>query len=140
MTNEIDSFQPSTTPFIDGANDKPIMPTEVYDNPEHLSIIGHVGDIPVISDTQSQLNYVVNIPHSGRYIFVIDYVSTAEFPEPFFVKLSLGKNEEDYGTTTLYPCLYSMACRTPIIDDYSREKAFYISKDDQKPVIVTVSC
>lgn len=133
----VNDFQPSTTPFIAGANDKPNMPTEVYADPDHLAIIGHVGDIPVISDTQRQLNYMVDVPHSGRYIFVIDYVSTREFPEPFFVKLSLGDDERDYGTTTLYPCLYSMACRTPIIDDYSREKAFYISKDDQKPVIVT---
>ncbi|XP_037946379.1 laminin subunit alpha-like [Teleopsis dalmanni] len=133
----VDDFQPATTPFIIGSNNKPTNPTQHYNDPEHLSIINHVGDIPVISATQPDLNYIIDVPRSGRYIFVIDYISERNYAEPYYIKLRVGQNEEDYGTTTLYPCLYSTSCRTPIIDENSREKTFNLDDDDSKPVVVS---
>lgn len=109
---------------------------EYYNDPEHLTIINHVGDIPLLTFNQPELNYIVDVPHSGKYIFVIDYVSERSYAEPGFIKLRMGDDEENYGSTLVYPCLYSMACRTPIIDDKIREKTFYINKEDEKPIVV----
>lgn len=115
------------------------MPKEIYNDVEHLTIINHSGDIPVLSSSQAELHYNVEVPQSGRYIFVIDYVSERNYAEPNFIKLHLDGDDSDSGSATLYPCLYSMACRTPIIDDNSREKTFFINKGDNKPVVVSVS-
>lgn len=109
---------------------------EYYSDPDHLTIINHIGDIAMITSSQPELNYNIDIPHSGKYIFVIDYVSERNYAEPGFIKLRIGDDEDNYGSTSVYPCLYSTACRTPIIDDQIREKIFYINKDEDKPVVV----
>ncbi|EDV96510.1 laminin subunit alpha [Drosophila grimshawi] len=131
----VNVFEPATTPFIIGANGKPTNPTEVYTDSEHLQIVSHVGDIPVLSNTQKELNYIVDVPRSGRYIFVIDYISERNFAVPYDVNLRLGNDPDSHSSVYLYPCLYSTVCRTPINDD-GREKAFYINKDDLQPVTI----
>lgn len=133
----VDVFEPASQPFIIGPNDKPTNPTEVYSDPEHLEIVSHVGEIPVLSNTQKELNYIVDVPRSGRYIFVIDYISERNFAVPYDVNLRLGNDPDTQSSVYLYPCLYSTVCRTPINDD-GREKAFYINKEELQPVTIFV--
>jgi len=133
----VDVFEPAKTPFIVGSNDKPTNPTEFYSDSEHLEIVSHVGEIPVLSNTQKELNYIVDVPKSGRYIFVIDYISEKNYAVPYDVSLRLGKDEDSQSSVYLYPCLYSTVCRTPINDD-GREKSFYIHKDELQPVTIYV--
>ncbi|XP_037900995.1 laminin subunit alpha [Glossina fuscipes] len=135
----VEDLQPAIVPFIVNANGKPTNPNEFYNDPEHLTIVNHIGDIPLITFSQPKLNYIVDVPHSGRYIFVVDYVSDRNYAEPVFIKLRIDDGDDDqenYGTTTMYPCLFSMACRTPIIDEQTREKVYTLSKEDSKPVVV----
>lgn len=134
----VDVFEPATMPFIVNDNGKPTNPTEYYSDPEHLEIVGHVGEIPVLSNNQKELNYIVNVPHSGRYIFVIDYISERNYPVPYDVNLRMGKDQDSYSTVYLYPCLYSTVCRTPVNDDGS-EKIFNINKENLEPVTIYVS-
>ncbi|ALC44510.1 LanA [Drosophila busckii] len=132
----VNVFEPANTPFLMGDNNKPTKPTDVYSDSEHFEIVSHVGEIPVLSDKQKELNYIVDVPHSGRYIFVIDYISDRNYPVPYDVNLRLGDDMETTSSVYLYPCLYSTVCRTPINDD-GREKTFYINKEDLKPVIIS---
>lgn len=134
----VDVFEPANTPFISDSNNQPIQPTEFYSDPEHFEIVGHVGEIPVLSNNQKELNYFVKVPHSGRYIFVIDYISDRNYPVPYVVNLRLGNNEDSYSSVYLYPCLYSTICRTPVNDEGS-EKIFNINKDSLQPVTIYVS-
>lgn len=133
----VDVFEPAATPFIIGSNSKPTNPTDVYTDTEHLEIVSHVGDIPVLSETQKELNYIVDVPQSGRYIFVIDYISDRNFPNTYYINLKLKNNPDSETPVLLYPCLYSTICRTSVNYD-GQEKPFYISKDDLQPVTVYV--
>lgn len=133
----VEVFQPAGTPFVIGSNDKPTNPTEVYSDPEHLAIVSHVGDIPVLTSEQKELNYIVDVPHSGKYIFVIDYISERNYPSTYYINLRLKNSPESETSVLLYPCLYSTICRTSVNDD-GQERAFYISKDDLQPVIISV--
>ncbi|SPP85142.1 laminin subunit alpha [Drosophila guanche] len=131
----VEVFEPTGVPFLIGSNGKPAKAAEVYSDPEHLQIVSHVGDVPVLSRSQPELNYIVDVPQSGRYIFVIDYISHRNFTNTYYVNLRL-KNDPDSETSVLlYPCLYSTVCRTSVNDD-GLEKSFYISKEDLQPVII----
>jgi len=84
------------------------------------------------------LNYIVDVPRSGRYIFAIDYISDRNFPNSYYINLKLKNNPDSETSVLLYPCLYSTICRTSV-NDNGMEKSFYISKDDLQPVVIYVS-
>ncbi|XP_034480299.1 laminin subunit alpha [Drosophila innubila] len=132
----VDVFEPAKVPFIVGSNNEPTNPTDLYSDAEHLEIVSHVGEIPVLSNTQKELIYMMDVPRSGQYIIVIDYISEKNYALPYDVSLRLGKDEETQSSVYLYPCLYSTICRTPINDEDGHEKIFYINKDDLQPVTI----
>lgn len=134
----VEVFSPAATPFVIGENSKPTNPVETYTDPEHLQIVSHVGDIPVLSGSQNELHYIVDVPRSGRYIFVIDYISDRNFPDSYYINLKLKDNPDSETSVLLYPCLYSTICRTSVNED-GMEKSFYINKEDLQPVIISVS-
>nr|AAA28662.1 laminin A chain [Drosophila melanogaster] len=132
----VEVFSPAATPFVIGENSKPTNPVETYTDPEHLQIVSHVGDIPVLSGSQNELHYIVDVPRSGRYIFVIDYISDRNFPDSYYINLKLKDNPDSETSVLLYPCLYSTICRTSVNED-GMEKSFYINKEDLQPVIIS---
>lgn len=131
--------QPLTSNGISIDND-----IEVYEDPEHMQIISYPGKIPILSSTTRSLKYPVIVPRTGRYVIVIDYISHRDQPSLYYINVRIANSptpdsDSDYGAVLLYPCLYSMICRQPVVDDASREKQFFIDETNQFPIEVYVS-
>lgn len=126
-------FQPSYESFITGENNQPIRANWTYEDSTHLALINE-NNLSLLNAQQQQLNYILNVPHSGRYIVVIDYVTERQSPETYIVKVKLVGSDQPAGFATLYSCLYTTVCRQPVIDDESREQVFYIDVSDLKPI------
>ncbi|XP_055387187.1 laminin subunit alpha [Condylostylus longicornis] len=121
----VDEFKPVTDP---------IEAEEIFTDSEHMIIIDHKGVVPALTEVQNSLKYNLDVPHTGRYVIVIDYVTSKEIPQTNYIKVRVGEDNQDYGTATLYTCLYTMGCRQPVLDEESREKLFFIDVLDSKPV------
>lgn len=135
----IDEFLPTFTPFITNDNE-PSKPTEFYSDTDHLDLI-HEKPLPLLSENQPKLNYIVDVPRTGAYIVVIDYVTDRSDPESSIIRVNLvGEADDADGVVTLYPCTYTMVCRQPVIDAESREKIFRMDTTDLRPIEVIVSC
>lgn len=137
----VNDFQPSTVPFIsEGAELSEV--TEYYSDREHLETIIHSGQIPVISNTQRHLKYPLEVPRNGKYIIVIDYITVRDYDSLYILNVRIDdkdNKEGDYGTATMYPCLFSMPCRQPIVDKDSKEMEFEFEVSDLQPIEIYVS-
>ena len=127
---------PTIDPFII-ENDNPKKAQEWYTDFDHLSLI-HENNMPALTETQSTLNYILNVPRAGRYIVVVDYITDRKLPETSIIRINLGGDDEQDGVVTLYPCTYTMVCRQPVIDAESREKVFYMDDNDLRPIEIVV--
>lgn len=119
-------------------NDNPKKAQEWYTDFDHLSLI-HESNMPALTETQSTLNYILNVPRAGRYIIVVDYITDRKLPETSIIRINLAGDDDKDGVVTLYPCTYTMVCRQPVIDAESREKVFYMDNNDLRPIEIVVS-
>lgn len=134
---QISEFKPSFESFFT-ENGSPVRPGLFYTDYEHLALVNE-NNLPLVVESQPKLNYILNVPQSGRYIVVVEYLTDRTNPETYTVNVNLAGSETRDGAATLYPCLYTTVCRQPVIDDESREKVFYIDVNDLKPIEVEVS-
>lgn len=131
-------YLPTYTPFITTDNN-PSKPTEFYSDEDHLKLI-HENPLPLLSENQPKLNYIVDVPRTGAYIVVIDYVTDRHDLESSIIRVNLaGEADDPDGVVTLYPCTYTMICRQPVIDEDSKEKVFQLDTSDLRPIEVIVS-
>lgn len=126
-------FRPSYDSFITGPNNEPVKTELIYEDSSHLALINE-NNLSLLNGEQQQLNYILNVPQSGRYIVVIDYVTERQSPETYIVKVKLVGSDQPAGFATLYSCLYTTVCRQPVIDEESREQIFFIDVSDLKPI------
>lgn len=136
----VNAFQPSTTPFISEGSELGEV-TDYYSNPEHLEAIIHSGQIPVISNTQKHLKYPLDVPRTGKYIVVIDYITVRDYDNLYVLNVRIDDKDNEnseFGTATMYPCLFSMSCRQPIVDKNSKEMEFDFDVSDLKPLEIYV--
>lgn len=126
-------FHPSYDSFITGGNNEPVKVNWLYEDSAHLAMINE-NNLSLLNGQQQQLNYILDVPQSGRYIVVIDYVTERQSPETYIVKVKLVGSDQPAGFATLYSCLYTTVCRQPVIDDESREQVFFIDVSDLKPI------
>lgn len=94
--------------------------------------------LPLINEEQPKLNYIVDVPRTGRYIVVVDYITDRSLPETYIIRVNLDGDDDQDGVATLYPCTYTTVCRQPVIDKESREKIFYMDTSDLRPIEVIV--
>lgn len=126
-------FSPSYEAFISDENNQPQKPNAFYEDSSHLALINE-NKMTSLNGEQSELNYILNVAQSGRYIVVIDYVTERQSPETYIVKVQLAGSDQPAGFATLYSCLYTTVCRQPVIDDESREQVFHIDTTDLKSI------
>lgn len=126
----INEFGPVYEPFITG-DGKAAKPTEYYTDPEHLKLIKEK-ELPVVSVDQPNLSYLVDVPRTGRYIVVVDYITDRQYADSSIINVQLADSDQEAGVVTLYPCTYTTVCRQPVIDAESREKIFHLDNTDLK--------
>lgn len=131
-------YKPAYEPFVT-EEDRARSPDEFYDDREHLDQVKEEKHLPMVTRNQPSLSYIVDVPRTGRYIVVIDYVTDQHTPETYIVRVNVAGDEEDDGVATLYPCTFTTVCRQPVIDGESREKVFYLDTTDLRPITITVS-
>lgn len=136
----IAEFNPAYIPIV-ASGGIATQPTEFYDDEQHLALINQDTPLPMITSMQPSLNYILDVPRTGGYIVLVDYVSDREMPEPYIVRVNLDDDSDDSeadGLVTLYPCTYTTVCRQPVIDDDSREKVFHLDITDLKAIKIKV--
>lgn len=126
-------FNPSYDSFITGDDNQPIKTDLIYADSAHLALINE-NNLSLLNGQQQKLNYILNVPQSGRYIVVIDYVTERQWSETYIIKVKLLGSDQPDGFVTLYSCLYTTVCRQPVVDDDSREQVFFIDVSDLKPI------
>lgn len=119
-------------------NDNPKKAQEWYTDFDHLTLI-HENNMPALTESQSTLNYILNVPRAGRYIVVVDYITDRKLPETSIIRINLAGDDDKDGVVTLYPCTYTMVCRQPVIDAESKEKIFYMDDNDLRPIEIMVN-
>lgn len=128
----INEFGSVYDPFITDGGEAS-KPTEFYTDPEHLKLLKEK-ELPVISTDQSKLSYIVDVPRTGRYIVVVDYITDRQFSESSTINVELIDSDQGKGVVTLYPCIFTTVCRQPVIDEDSREKIFNLDNTDLKAI------
>lgn len=128
----INEFGPVHEPYITG-QEKAVKPDEYYTDSEHLKLV-HENNLPALSADQSKLSYLVDVPRTGRYIIVVDYITDRNYPDTSIINVNLADSDQGAGVVTLYPCTYTTVCRQPVIDDESREKIFHVDNTVLKAV------
>lgn len=128
----IESYNPVKNAHVD-KHDGSAGVEEFYTNKDHLMAINE-DKMPVISPTQPELSYLVEVPRTGRYVVVIDYITDPLFTEPVFLYVKQFDKPEE-GIILVYPCQYQMVCRGPVMDGESREMVF-IMEDGTTPFTV----
>lgn len=132
----INQFGPVYEPFVT-ENEKAFKPTEFYTDREHLNLVKEANDLPAITGDQPKLSYIVDVPRTGKYIVVVEYVTDRLYPETSIINVNLADGDQkNDGVVTLYPCTYTTVCRQPVIDEDSREKVFQFDNTDLKAVEV----
>ena len=116
-------------------NDGSYEAAEFYQNYEHLSAIDE-DKFPLITGSQSELNYVMHVSRPGRYVLVVDYITDSGFTDAGFLAVNQVDEGEQDGIVLVYPCLYKMVCRGPVMDKDSREKVFIIDVNDTHPIFI----
>lgn len=130
-------YKPAYTPYI-LKNNEALNPTEFYSDNEHLSLVNEK-PLPLITSEQKSLNFIADVPKTGPYIVVVDYVTDRNTSDPYIIRVNLSGDEDVDGVVTLYPCTYTTVCRQPVIDAESREKIFYLDISDLRPISIIVS-
>lgn len=130
----INEFGSIYEPFVT-TDGKAYKPTEFYSDSEHLKLIQE-NELPAITTEQPKLSYIIDVPRTGRYIVVVDYITDRRLPETSIINVNLADSDQGDGVVTLYPCTFTTVCRQPVIDDESREKVFYFDNTDLKAVEV----
>ena len=132
---EILEYNPSYTATVvrDGYA---LSPEILYEDYDHLSILGEK-PLPLITAEQTSLNYVIDVPASGPYYVIVDYVTDRKSSEPYIIQVNLDGADTKDGVVTLYPCSYTTVCRQPVIDLESREKVFYLDTSKNIPITIT---
>lgn len=132
-------YNPSYRPIV-ANGDTATQPTEFYEDKQHLELIHQDTPLPMITSVQPSLNYILDVPRTGGYIVLVDYVSDRDMSEAYIVHVNLddGNDDEADGLATLYPCTYTTVCRQPVIDAESREKVFHLDITDLKAIQIKV--
>ncbi|XP_053667229.1 laminin subunit alpha [Anopheles marshallii] len=127
-------FNPQTESFIieDGQSYKPVEHFKEY---QHLDKVREQ-EMPILTDSQPELFYPMEVPHAGRYVLVVDYITNRNNPEVAILQVNLIGDIDQDGAATAYPCTYTTVCRQPVIDRESREKIFFLDPNSRKPIQV----
>jgi laminin, alpha 3/5 len=133
----ISEYNPILESYIT-EGEEAFKPNEFFQDYEHLDAV-KLPSVPVLTGTQSLLNFLPDVPQSGRYILVVDYITHRKAQEFSVLQVQQKGETNPDGIVTLYPCSYTTACREPVIDKESREKVFFLDKEDLRPIQVVVS-
>ncbi|XP_058060994.1 laminin subunit alpha [Anopheles bellator] len=128
-------YNPQMEAFIveDGQSFKPV---EYFKDYGHLDVVQE-RELPILTPSQSELYYPVEVPHAGRYVVVVDYITNRTYPEVAILQVNLVGDIDQDGSANAYPCTYTTVCRQPVIDKESREKIFFLDPNNAKPIQVT---
>lgn len=129
----IDVFHPSAQ----AENTNGYHATELYTDNEHLKLVDSE-PLPLLNELQQTLTYVIDLPQSGKYIVLVDYITERKYPESYMLKVNLLENNEQ-AYVSVPSCLYSTVCRQPVIDDDSKEQIFTFDTPGRKFFQISVS-
>lgn len=76
-------------PVLRGFDSNGEPASELYNDDGHLSVVNSNKPIPLISEVQQSLQYVVNVKTPGKYIIVVDYVTDRQHPESYMLKVRM---------------------------------------------------
>uniref|UniRef100_W4VRR7 Putative response to misfolded protein n=1 Tax=Corethrella appendiculata TaxID=1370023 RepID=W4VRR7_9DIPT len=130
----ISEYKPVFNAFVT-EGDESFKASEYFNDFEHLNAIKE-DNLPVFSETQTQLNYALDVPHSGRYVIVVDYITHRSHRESTVIRVNQADEADQDGAFFALPCTYTTVCRQPVIDRESREKVFFIDVNHPKPIEV----
>lgn len=136
---DVSYLNPTYVPFVIDVNEEATRPGVYYKDYEHLSQVAGiegVEGIPLLSEDQQQLNYMIDVKKQGKYVLVVDYITGENFTDVAIVQVNQRNEPYQDGVITVYPCLYTMVCRQPVIDREAREKVFFINDDELNPIEV----
>lgn len=136
---DVTYLNPTYVPFIVDVNDEATRPGFYYKDYEHLAqvdTLDGVEGLPLLSADQQQLNYMIDVKKQGKYVLVVDYITGQNFTDVAIVQVNQRNEPDQDGVITVYPCLYTMVCRQPVIDREAREKVFFINDDEINPIEV----
>lgn len=125
-------------PLSRGFNAQGEDATELYNDDEHLNLIQNSDPLPLLNNLQQSLTYITEIPQSGKYIVVVDYITERQYPETYVLKVKLTGSDQPEGFISVPSCLYTTVCRQPVIDDESREQVFLISTPGSQSLQISV--
>ncbi|XP_058121122.1 laminin subunit alpha [Anopheles ziemanni] len=128
-------YSPQTEAFII-EDEQSFKPVEFFKDYEHMDVVREK-DLPILTNNQRELYYPMEVPHPGRYVIVVDYITNRNSPEVGILQVNLVGDIDQDGSVTAYPCTYTTVCRQPVIDKESREKIFFLDPNNRKPVLVT---
>ncbi|XP_050097931.1 laminin subunit alpha isoform X1 [Anopheles aquasalis] len=131
----INMYSPQSEAFI-VEDEQSFKPAEYFKDYEHMDVV-RVKDLPILTNTQPELFYPVQVTHAGRYVIVIDYITNRNNPDVVILQINLVGDIDQDGSANTYPCMYTMVCRQPVIDKESREKIFFLDPNSAKPIHVT---
>lgn len=77
---------------------------------------------------------MMDVKNHGKYILVVDYITDKNLTDAAILSVNLRDDPEEDGAITVYPCLYTMVCRQPVVDKEAREKVFYLDVGDIRPI------
>ena len=76
------------------------------------------GYAATLDDQQRELHMDVDLPASGRYVFLVVYVSTTEGRRSYInVHVSSQQDSEQKGRAVLYDCTLTTSCRQVVTDN-----------------------
>lgn len=130
----IDDYRPVDRAFNSQGEDA----TELYADNDHLNLI-KLNSLPLLNENQQTLTYITDVPHPGRYIVVIDYVTDRNHSDLYVLKVKLTGSDQPEGFVSVPACTYTTTCRQPVIDDESREQVFSISTPGSQSLQINVS-
>lgn len=130
----IEDFSPISRGFNADGEDA----SELYTDDEHLNLV-HSKPLPLLTELQQSLTYITtDIPHAGKYIVVIDYVTERKYPDSYELKVKLVGSDQPEGFISVPSCLYTTVCRQPVIDEDSKEQVFTLSQPGSQSFQLTV--
>lgn len=129
----IEDFKPISRGFNAEGEDA----TELYSDEEHLKLINSES-LPLLNDVQQTLTYITNVDRPGKYVLVVDYITDRYYPDSYVLKVKLSGSDQPEGYASAPICLYTTVCRSPVIDDESREQIFVISTPGSQSLQLSV--
>lgn len=97
---------------------------------QQLDVLG-VPKLPIISETQPELQLVLSVPDPGHYVVLINYVTPSSIQTKAEIEIQMA-DKTNSGTAKLYACHHTTLCRQAAVDASGKVAIFDISELDTK--------